>query len=44
MEAYAAYQRPVYPGSLAGGGQTLTVEGNERAIALGKARLASGPK
>jgi predicted amidohydrolase len=38
-EAYTAYGRPLYPGSL-GDAARLSVEGNERAIALGKRRLA----
>ncbi len=37
-EAYTGYARPIYPGGLAGG--TVTVEGNDRATAEGKARLA----
>jgi hypothetical protein len=36
-EAYAGYRQPIYPGGL--GERTLSVEGNERAIAQGKARL-----
>jgi hypothetical protein len=44
MEAYAGYRRALYPGGLAQGAQTVSVEGNERAIAAAKARLteASG--
>jgi predicted amidohydrolase len=38
-EAYPGYLRPIYPGSLGEGETTLSVEGNERAIAAGKARL-----
>ena len=41
-EAYTAYGRPLYPGGLGGAGR-LSVEGNERAIAEGKRRLAGGP-
>jgi predicted amidohydrolase len=36
MEAYVAYQRAVYPGSLMGGANILSIEGNERAINAGK--------
>ncbi len=38
-EAYTGYRRAVYPGSLGKAERTLTIEGNERAIAEGKARL-----
>jgi hypothetical protein len=40
MEAYRTYQHPVYPGGLAGGARVPTLEGNERAIAVGKGRVA----
>jgi predicted amidohydrolase len=40
-EAYPAYQQALYPGSLEPGQATLTIAGNERAIAVGKERLAS---
>jgi predicted amidohydrolase len=43
-EAYAAYRRPIYPGGLAAGGATLSVEGNDRAIAEGRRRFQGGPK
>jgi hypothetical protein len=39
-EAYPGYRRPLYPGALAGGAGTPSVEGNERAIAAAKERLA----
>ncbi len=39
-EAYAAYRHPVYPGSVAEGARVPTLDGNERAIAAGKERLA----
>jgi predicted amidohydrolase len=39
VEAYAEYRRSIYPGSLANGSARLTIEGNERAIAIGKERL-----
>jgi predicted amidohydrolase len=35
-EAYAKYGGPIYPGSLAGGAKSLSVEGNENAIAAGR--------
>ena len=38
-EAYTGYARSCYPGSLAEGATILSVEGNDRAIALGKVRL-----
>ncbi len=38
-EAYSAYVRPIYPGSLARDAKALTVEGNEIAITDGKQRL-----
>jgi formamidase len=41
MEAYPAYRRPIYPGSLPAGAATLTIEGNERAIAIARRRLRS---
>jgi predicted amidohydrolase len=41
-EAYPGYRRPVYPGSLADGARALSIEGNERAVAEGKRRLADG--
>jgi predicted amidohydrolase len=41
-EAYPGYKKSIYPGSLADGAKALTIEGNERAIAAGKARI-SGP-
>jgi len=34
-EAYTAYRKPIYPGS----GSRLSIQGNERAIGLGKERL-----
>jgi predicted amidohydrolase len=39
-EAYPAYGRPVYPGGLVEGGRPPTLEGNERATASAKQRLA----
>jgi predicted amidohydrolase len=39
MEAYSAYRRTVYPGSLPEGRATLSVEGNEQAIAAARHRL-----
>jgi predicted amidohydrolase len=42
-EAYPAYSRPVYPGSLVGGAKLLSIERNDQAIAAGKARLV-GPE
>jgi formamidase len=39
MEAYTAYHRSIYPGSLPESGATLSVEGNERAIAVAAASL-----
>jgi predicted amidohydrolase len=38
-EAYRAYQEPIFPGGLAQGARTLSIEGNEQAIAEGKKRL-----
>src|SRR5262245_36184343 len=43
MEAYKGYYRPVYPGSLGDKAATLTVEGNERAIAAARKRLDHKP-
>src|SRR5919201_1036858 len=40
-EAYPAYGKSIYPGGLAGGARAPTLEGNERAIAAGKERLAA---
>ncbi|HMF19437.1 MAG TPA: nitrilase-related carbon-nitrogen hydrolase [Gemmataceae bacterium] len=40
-EAYTGYQHSVYPGSLQTNEKTLTIAGNERAIAEGKARFSS---
>jgi len=37
MEAYTGYRQPIYPGSLKGDERTLSIAGNERAIAEGKA-------
>jgi predicted amidohydrolase len=44
-EAYPGYRTAVYPGSLVGGAKSLTVEGNDRAIAEGKEafRRQGGP-
>src|SRR3989441_9160383 len=39
-EAYSAYGHPVYPGGLIGGAKELSIENNERAIELGRQRLA----
>src|SRR5213595_6125 len=41
MEAYSAYRRTLYPGSLGDGSVTLTIEGNERAIAEARRGLVS---
>jgi predicted amidohydrolase len=38
-EAYTEYRRGIYPGSLSDGARSLTVEGNERAIAVGKSEI-----
>jgi predicted amidohydrolase len=43
-EAYTGYQRRIYPGSLADGAGQLTIEGNNRAIGLGKDALANGQR
>jgi hypothetical protein len=43
-EAYPGYQKSIYPGSLADGAKALTIEGNDRAIAAGKARLSNPPR
>jgi hypothetical protein len=40
MEAYTAYPRSLYPGSLAEGAAALSVEGNERAMNEARRRLA----
>jgi predicted amidohydrolase len=40
-EAYAGYRRPIYPGALADGAKTLTIDSNNQAIAAGKRRLAA---
>jgi predicted amidohydrolase len=40
MEAYPAYRRRIYPGSLVDGAERLSIEGNNRAIAEGCRRLA----
>jgi predicted amidohydrolase len=39
MEAYPAYRRAVYPGSLPEDAATLSIEGNEQAIAAARRRL-----
>src|SRR5207248_3361065 len=39
MEAYPAYRRPIYPGSLPPGAAALSIEGNEQAIAAARRRL-----
>jgi predicted amidohydrolase len=43
MEAYTAYDRTIYPGSLPAGGARLSFEGNDQAIAAAKGRLARSP-
>ncbi len=43
MEAYSAYGRSIYPGSLGQGEKRLTIEGNERAIARAKEGLRKVP-
>jgi hypothetical protein len=40
-EAYTGYGRRIYPGGLGAGESALSIEGNERAVAEGKLRLAS---
>jgi predicted amidohydrolase len=40
MEAYTAYRRSIYPGSLPEGAAALSLEGNEQAIAAARQRLA----
>jgi predicted amidohydrolase len=40
MEAYPAYRRAIYPGSLPEGAATLSIEGNEQAIAAARRRLS----
>lgn len=40
-EAYTAYRSSIYPAGLTAGGQRLTVEGNDRAIAEGKRRFCA---
>jgi hypothetical protein len=44
MEAYSAYGRSAYPGSLVEGQDHLTIEGNERAISQGKVRFLTTSK
>jgi hypothetical protein len=39
MEAYPAYQRSIYPGSLQAGQKTLTFAQNEKAIETGKGKF-----
>jgi len=39
-EAYRGYGRSLYPGSLVGGTQALTIEANDEAIRMGKKRLS----
>jgi predicted amidohydrolase len=39
MEAYPAYRKSIYPGSLPETATSLTIEGNERAIAAARRRL-----
>jgi predicted amidohydrolase len=41
-EAYARYRTTIYPGSLTEGAGKLTIEGNNRAIALTKKALVAG--
>jgi predicted amidohydrolase len=43
MEAYTAYRRTIYPGSLSEGTETLSIEGTERAIAAGQQQLREDP-
>jgi hypothetical protein len=40
-EAYPGYRRPIYPGGLADGSARLSIEGNDRAIAVGKEKVAA---
>jgi hypothetical protein len=42
-ETYSAYRTPIYPGGLVGGARSLSVENNEKAIALGRRRLEDKP-
>jgi predicted amidohydrolase len=42
MEAYPAYRRTLYAGSLGGDAERLSIDGNERAIADAKRRLGLG--
>jgi hypothetical protein len=42
MESYSAYRRSIYPGSLAAGAASLTVQGNEQAIAAARRQLDNG--
>jgi predicted amidohydrolase len=42
-ETYSAYRTPIYPGGLVGGALVLSVENNERAIALGRRRSEVKP-
>jgi len=44
MEAYAGYRQAIYPGSLKADEKTLTIAGNERAIAEGKTRWDQGAR
>jgi hypothetical protein len=39
-EAYTASRQAIYPGGLTAGGRPPTMEGNDRATAVGKGRLA----
>ncbi len=39
MEAYSAYRRSIYPGSLTEGAKALSIEGNEQAIVAARQRL-----
>jgi hypothetical protein len=39
MEAYRAYEHTVYPGGLTEERRSPTLEGNERAISVGRERL-----
>lgn len=43
MEAYSAYQRSIYPGSLPKGAGKLAVQENEKAIAAAKRRIDHSP-
>jgi hypothetical protein len=44
MESYGKYGGTIYPGSLFGGAKSLSIEGNEKAIAVGRTAFENRSK